>query len=214
MADIVLHYFPVYGLGETARMLLHYKEVHFEDRHVAPDQWKELKTSGLYECQRMPMLQIHGRQLVESLAIESYISRSFGLAREDTYENYLVECLVSIRNDFRQMLSKHINFPDINEETLLKYLDENLARNLGFIEARLVSNNNGEGFFVGETATWADVALFQLFYDWFVSKSERFSRFESVFNETAPKFKAFLLRFPATSPGLQAYIEARSAKKF
>ena len=50
-------------------------------------------------------------------------------------------------------------------EGLKKHVVENLERFLKHFERRLVQNNGGEGFFVGETVTIVDMVTFRTLHD-------------------------------------------------
>jgi hypothetical protein len=43
MSKVVLTYFPVKGLGESARMILAYGGQEFEDIRINSQKWSELK---------------------------------------------------------------------------------------------------------------------------------------------------------------------------
>lgn len=45
MPEYKLHYFNFRGLGEVARLILHYAEVPFEDVRIERSDWAELKKS-------------------------------------------------------------------------------------------------------------------------------------------------------------------------
>lgn len=47
MPNYKLIYFDLRGRGEFIRMMLHYKNIPFEDEHVTLDKWSEAKNSEL-----------------------------------------------------------------------------------------------------------------------------------------------------------------------
>jgi len=49
--------------------------------------------------------------------------------------------------------------PVKKEELKKKYIEEQLPEFLNKLEALLVSNNGGKGYFVGDSLTWADLYL-------------------------------------------------------
>ncbi|KAI6219846.1 Glutathione S-transferase [Aphelenchoides fujianensis] len=71
-----LYYFDVRNLAEMSRMILHYGNVPFEDVRVDQSEWPELKTKMLYG--KLPLLEVHGKQLGESCAIARYLARKQG----------------------------------------------------------------------------------------------------------------------------------------
>ena len=104
------------------------------------------------------MMQHGDRKLVESTPIEAYLCRQLGYSRSDPYEQYLVESVVSLRNAFVSEFYKRA-FPIFDEEGLMKWYDESLAKWIGWFEGRLQNNT---GFFVGNSPSHADFAVFQL----------------------------------------------------
>ena len=209
MADTILHYFGGNGRGEAIRMMLHHAGVAFDDKCYTFEQWAPLKESGLFEYKRMPMLEIDGHRLVETAAIIRYVATKYGFYSNESLAVYNIEVVASLAQEIAENWIKFV-FPEYNEEGLFKWIDENLATSLGRLEGRLVSNNNGDGFFVGNSATAADFLVFQFLWDNIVTKEDRWAKYASMFDTHAPKVKAFLERFPDSSPTLKAYLDQKN----
>jgi len=56
--------------------------------------------------------------------------------------------------------------PVRKEELKKKYIEEQLPAFLDKLEALLVSNNGGDGYFVGDSLTWADLYLVRANGSW------------------------------------------------
>ncbi|KAI6219335.1 Glutathione S-transferase 2 [Aphelenchoides fujianensis] len=95
-----LYYFDVRNLAEMSRMILHYGNVPFEDVRVDQSEWPELKTKMLYG--KLPVLEVHGKQLGESCAIARYLARKQGksLAGKDEWAQAKVDELMHVQKDF------------------------------------------------------------------------------------------------------------------
>jgi glutathione S-transferase len=205
MAGIVLHYFPAYGRAEATRMMLKSKGVEFEERLYTFEEWGAAKSS--FEFHQMPMLEIDGFKLVTSQAIERYVAHKYGLYPEDPYQAYLVDSVVDLKADqvVKIMTLKYVTKDD---EAFTKWASTGFIDNLKLIEARLVANGGGDGFFVGSHATWADFSLFQFLHRAF-SHPETVAMLPPHIDAAVPKLKAFVDRFLANDANLSAYIAAR-----
>jgi glutathione S-transferase len=211
MAGVTLTYFPLYARGETTRQILKSKGVDFTDNVVTFEQWPAEKASGRFEFGQMPLLEIDGHSLVTSQAIERYLARKYGLYPADPYQVYLVESVIDLKND---QVNKFVQFKFVlkDEEALTKWASTTFLENLKLVEARLVANGGGDGFFVGDSATWADYSLFQFLHDSFYLASNE--QYKQYFEAATPKLKAFVDRFLANDANLQAYIASRPAYQF
>jgi glutathione S-transferase len=206
MSGVVYHYFVVRGRGEVTRQLLGSHGVDFEGKYYNFSTWPEGKASGAYEFATLPVLEIDGHKLSTSIAIERYLAKKFGLYPADPYQAYLVDSIIDYRYD---TFTKYAQlFWSKDEEALLNYITNDIKPRLAVIEARLVSNNGGDGFFVGEHKTWADYSIFQLIYDLFFLAGQEARK--AVLAEVAPKVLAFTERFLASDAALQQHIATRS----
>lgn len=203
---VVFHYFPLYARGEATRLILKANGVEFEDRVISFEQWPAEKTSGNFEFGQLPMLEIDGHKLVTSFGIERYLSRKFDLYPEDPYQAYLVESLIDLKND---QVNKAVYFKFVakDEDGLKEWARTTLLDNLKNVEARLIANGGGDGYFVGDRVTWADYSLFQFLHDGFYGPETE--RLRAIFEERLPKLKAFVERFLANQPGVADYIANR-----
>jgi glutathione S-transferase len=208
MAGITLTYFPLYARAEVIRQILKSKGVDFTDKVVTFEQWPAEKASGVYEFKQMPLLEIDGHRLVTSQAIERYVAVKYGLYPADPYQAYLVESVIDLKNDQFQKFAQ-FKFVLKDEEALANWASTTFLENLKLIEARLVANGGGDGFIVGDSATWADYAIFQLLHESFYLPSNE--QHKPHFEAATPKLKAFADRFLANDANLQAYIASRPA---
>jgi glutathione S-transferase len=208
MTEITLTYFPLYGRAETTRQMLRSKGVDFTDNVVTFEQWPAEKVSGRFEFRQMPMLEIDGHSLVTSQAIERYVAVKYGLYPEDAYQAYLVESIIELKNE---QVNKFvvIKFKLKDEEAMRKWASTTFLKNLKLVEARLVTNGGGHGFFVGDSATWADFSIFQFLHDGFYLPSNE--QYKQEFEAATPILKAFVDRFLANDARLAEWIARRPA---
>jgi glutathione S-transferase len=209
MARIILTYFFTYGRAETTRQMLKSKGVEFEDVRLTYEQWPSLKPT--LEFGQVPQLEIDGHKLVTSQAIERYVAVKYGLYPADPYQAYLVESVIDLKND---QVNKAVYFRFVakDEEGFLKWASSDLIEKLKLIEARLIANNGGDGFFVGDSATWADFSIFTFLHGAFY-RPETEAR-KGLFEAATPKLKAFVDRFLANDARLAAWIAERPAAPY
>jgi glutathione S-transferase len=211
MTEITLTYFPLYGRAETTRQMLRSRGVDFTDHVVTFVHWPAEKVSGRFEFRQMPMLEIDGHRLVTSQAIERYVARKYNLYPTDPHQAYLVESIIDLKND--QVNKFHLfKFVLKDEEAMRQWVSIEFLENLKLIEARLVANGGGHGFFVGHSATWADFSIFQFLHDGFYLPSNVQCRPD--FEAATPKLKAFVDRFLANDARLAGWVERRPAYEF
>jgi glutathione S-transferase len=201
MAEITLHYFPIYGRAEPVRMLLHYHGVQFNDHHVQLQDWPGLKTSGFSEFGQLPLLEIDGRRLVQSKAILRYVAEKYGYYPTDPRDIYFVESLSDFKEDVLNV-TMPLMFRG-EAEAVDKWYQESAPTVLQKIERRLVRNEGGNKFFVGKSLSMADFQIFGLIYDLFIIRNRA-----NLVQTHAPKVYDFIQR-ALTSARLKAYVDSR-----
>jgi glutathione S-transferase len=205
MAGITLHYFDFYSRGEVIRLILTYHGLDFVDHRVDLHEWPALCSGGISEFNQLPVLEIDGLRLVESRSISRYLCQKLGYYPSDRMDIYWVESICDLREDIYCAVAKAIESND-NEE-LEKVYKEHIPWWLQKIENRLSRNNEGNGWFVGESVTRADFEVFELIWDGMLrpGMKDRFGYLLSA----APKLEAFMQRFLASSTRLQEYLDSR-----
>lgn len=51
---------------------------------------------------QIPVLEIDGKQIHQSIAICRYLAKKVGLSGDDDFENFEIDCVVDTVNDLRQ----------------------------------------------------------------------------------------------------------------
>jgi prostaglandin-H2 D-isomerase / glutathione transferase len=208
-SSIVLHYFDINGRGEIIRMILHYNGASFTDHRVTQDKWPELKSTGLAEFGGLPVVEIDGHRLCESRAIARYLCRKFGYYPSNLADSYWVESLCDVKEGIYGDVLGLMFKKDM--EGVQKFYTEDFPWWLEKIEARLNRNNNGNGWFVGNSVTLADFEIFMLVWECFL-RNEMKGKFEAILSRSAPKVHAWARRFLNSSEGLKAYLDYRPSR--
>jgi len=171
-----LYYFDLKGRAEAIRLALHMGGIEFEDVRLDRDQFNQMKTQGQFAFGQLPVLEVDGRKMSQSMAILGWAGHYSKLnpGSSDVWRegkvwevvNTLQDCMGCIatsiketdttkRNQMREQLSK-IELPQCFQN-LEKLLEQN-KRELG---------GNGE-YCCGNSMTTSDLMLFCL-GDWLSS---------------------------------------------
>ncbi|XP_045165951.2 glutathione S-transferase 3-like isoform X1 [Mercenaria mercenaria] len=163
-----LIYFDVRGRGEIPRLLFHAAKVDFTDDRVdSEEKWyNSLKAKMPQKV--LPVLEVDGKQLSQSLTICRYLAREFGLCGKTNWEQAQVEQVVDTMDDLRAEVAKWIYEKDTvkKDEIASNLRSEIYPKFFGILETILrenEENNNRSGYFVGDHLTLADLSVFETF---------------------------------------------------
>ncbi|XP_052781150.1 probable glutathione S-transferase 9 isoform X2 [Mya arenaria] len=166
MSKYKLIYFDVRGRGEVARMLFTVAGVSFEDKRVPVDavEWDEMKSKMPQHV--LPVLEVDGKQLSQSLTICRYLAREFHLCGKTAWEQAKVEEIVDTMEDLRLEVAKWIYEKN---ETKKNEISEHLKEQVYPKFAKILEtslrgneeNDNSSGYLVGENLTLADLSVFE-----------------------------------------------------
>jgi len=186
-----LTYFTVKGLGEAIRYLFAYADVDFEDKRIAQDDWPAVKES--YEYRQLPVLEVDGKTLNQSVAIARYLGKKFGLVASDPLTDALLEALTDnlrdVQTKFKESIMKKT--PEAKKE-----VDDALDFFLKKSEPLAA-----DGFFYGEkNATWTDI--------YFTGITELMSKFVPNVLQAYPNLTALAEKVKGKD-SVKKYIENR-----
>eukprot|EP00455_Lapot_gusevi_P014580 TRINITY_DN172_c0_g1_i1.p1 TRINITY_DN172_c0_g1~~TRINITY_DN172_c0_g1_i1.p1 ORF type:complete len:208 (-),score=68.23 TRINITY_DN172_c0_g1_i1:194-817(-) len=196
-----LVYFNARGRAEAIRLIFAEAGVEYEDVRLAGNEWPAYKAAHNLPFGQIPILEMDGKVLSQSVAITRYLAKKYNLVPANDYDAYLCDCYADGINDLRNAAGKAAQCPPEQKEAVLKQFAAEVVpvyaqRYEGFLHA----NSNGEGFFVGNELTWADLFIFDFFF------TIR-HRFADSLNE-APLLTAFLDRI-AARPNISAWMARR-----
>ncbi|KAG8223843.1 hypothetical protein J437_LFUL007864 [Ladona fulva] len=161
-----LTYFPVTVLGEPIRMLLSYGGVQFEDRRVTTEEWARMKKDSPFG--KLPMLEIDGKVIHQSIAIQRYLAKQFKLTGANAMEELQCDMMVDTISDLRSHATAiHYEKDEKRKEELRKTLvNETMPFYLQRIDSEIKKNS---GHVVAGKLTWADihvVAILEFIHAW------------------------------------------------
>jgi len=160
-----LYYFNIMGRAEPARILFAYKGVKYEDFRIeyVPGSgpgadWAALKPKMPFG--QVPVLEVDGKMLSQTQAINRYLGRTFGMTGANDWEaaqcDMLVDGMTDVQNNLRAWFMEKDE--EKKKQVWTAFENEHLKPFYTLYEKFL--KTNGTGHFVGKTMTWADIVLF------------------------------------------------------
>jgi glutathione S-transferase len=157
MSSYRLYYFNARGRAEVSRLIFAAVGQKFEDIRYSKNDWPSRKSE--MPLGQMPVLEIDGIKLPQSLTIARFLARQFQLAGRDNLEQAKIDAVVDTITD---MVSKFAPLVQEKDETkkqegIRKYFIEDLPKHLQNLDILGKSFGNGGPFFVGNHLTLADL---------------------------------------------------------
>mmetsp|Transcript_40574 Transcript_40574/g.108270 ORF Transcript_40574/g.108270 Transcript_40574/m.108270 type:complete len:243 (+) Transcript_40574:95-823(+) len=170
-----LTYFDARGVGEIARCLFVLAKMPYEDRRfpmsfgtpgdfstIKRPEFDVAKAGGELDASlgKVPMLEVGGKKIGQSKAIERFLARELGFVGASNVEAAQIEQLCETVIDFKAAYTKakDVKDPEAKEKAVKKWFDEDLPANMTLAEASLPA---GKGpFLVGSKVSLADVVWY------------------------------------------------------
>uniref|UniRef100_A0A914WXN3 glutathione transferase n=1 Tax=Plectus sambesii TaxID=2011161 RepID=A0A914WXN3_9BILA len=143
MPHYKLTYFNLYGRGETARILFHLAGVPYDDVRIEMEEWAGKKSDTRWGF--LPELEVDGKKVAQSKAINLYLAKQFGFGGKDEWETArIVEFLLAF-DDIGPMLYNVYVEQDPSKKAELTELtiDRGLKPLYNRFEKSLEENGNG-----------------------------------------------------------------------
>ena len=151
---------------------------------------------------QVPILEVDGQVLTQSITIARYLARQHGLAGKDGWENaqadMYVDCYADLANGMKPFLFEKDE--EKKKEMFMKYHQDSIKPLIEKIEQHLMKNNTG--FLVGNSTTWADLA----FYSYFAPMIENYGDF--IIPSTAPHMRNLITNV-GNIPQIKKYVDSR-----
>jgi len=198
MPNYKLTYFNSRGKAETIRMLFAEANVQYEDNRLDRANWPNLKPTMPFG--QVPVLEVDGKVLPQSKAIAKYVAKELHLDGKNSLEAAFCDAYVEGVDDVaRHMMAYRMEKdPQKKEELYQKFKEEHAKPFLDRYEKFL--SDNGSGFFVGQSLTWADIYI----YDALLKLKSK----DAQAIEQHPKLKAFITAIESR-PNIKNWIEKR-----
>eukprot|EP00058_Branchiostoma_floridae_P024904 XP_002610394.1 hypothetical protein BRAFLDRAFT_209329 [Branchiostoma floridae] len=151
-----LTYFNARGRGEVPRLLFAAAGVEFEDVRIEFEQWPALKEST--PMGGLPILEVDGVTLCQSVAIARFVARDVGLAGKSNVEQAQADMLV---DEVNEIMPKLAGILFITDEAKQKELDELIEKKYTTLEKLCGS----AGYMVGNRMLWCDLFFYNIAFN-------------------------------------------------
>ncbi len=158
MTKLKLTYFDFHGgRGETARLALSIGGIPFEDDRLAFVDWPQYKSRTPFGA--VPVLQVDGKDLAQSNAINRYVGRLTDLYPADPWQAALCDEAMEAVEDMDSMIMTTLFLPDEEKKKQRQALAEGpIPFYLEALQRRLEAN--GGRYFADDRLTVADLKVF------------------------------------------------------
>lgn len=207
MPNYKLIYFDGKGRAELSRFILAAADVKYEDSRIDYSDWPAHKTK--FRFQQVPVLEVDGAQLHQSIAISHFLARELNLAGKTTLQE--AHCL-AIAEQIKDLLDATVllKFRETNEsvraEKQKEFENGALKTTLTALEAHFKEHMSASGYIVGNNLTWADLAVYsglELVNDYLGGKEDHVAPYPTLVAHrnvigNLPRIKKYLEGRPKT----------------
>ena len=172
---ILFYYGDGKGRAEFSRLVFVYGDIPFEDKGISFQEYFEMRDSGQLPFEQLPILQVGETTISQSCAIARYAAKKAGLYPSDNIQAAQTDMIVDAWRDILDIfygcyvdrvvdngrLVMKMREPKVKIEKLDEFFDTTLSMHLRRFE-KMISSSSNSPFLVGDSLTWADLALFDL----------------------------------------------------
>ncbi|XP_043826009.1 hematopoietic prostaglandin D synthase [Dromiciops gliroides] len=150
MPHYKLIYFNMRGRAEIIRYLFAYLDIQYEDHRISLVDWPTVKQTVPFG--KIPILEVDGVPLHQSLAIGRFLAREAGLAGKTELEQCQVDAIIDTLDDFMSRFPWTEKQQDIKDQVFNELLTNDAPGLLQDLDLYL----GNKDWFVGNSVTWAD----------------------------------------------------------
>jgi glutathione S-transferase len=162
MSTYKLYYFDGRGRGEISRLILATAGQKFEDVRYQQNEWPSHKSE--MPLGQMPVLEIDGIKLPQSMTIARFLARQFHLAGKDNLEQAKVEAVADTATDLLNKFGPIIWYQEEPQKkaSIEEFFANELPKHLRNLETLAKAYSEGSSFFVGSNLTFADLCVYDV----------------------------------------------------
>jgi len=201
-----LYYFDIRGRAEGVRFILAQAGVDYEDVRVERSDWPALKAT--MPMGQMPMLEIDGHKLCQSVAIGRFLARKHHLTGSDDFTAAQCDMYVDGVQDLIPKLHPAIGAFFGGDKAKAKEELDNFMKETGpnFLKTyEKFLADNGTGWLVGKEVTWADLWVGEMLArlsepGWIPTLLDSYPHLKALVDKVhaLPKIKAWVAKRPTT----------------
>ena len=150
--------------AEVSRLALHLSGIPFEDIRPSRAEFMAMKNSGELPYGQLPVLDVDGVRIAQSVAIARLCGQVSGLyPKDDLLDQARVDELLDTCTQLSNILGSSMSIKDTEEKMRARHKlgTKVLPKWLGFIEKRLNANPTSD-YFVGDQLSVADLAIWRI----------------------------------------------------
>lgn len=210
-----LTYFDLRGRAEPTRIALAYAGVDYDDVRISWEnrlegEWSEIKNSGKFPFGTVPILEVDGETLSQSMAILRFVAKRHGLAPSEDIQQAKAEMFAEevyrLENAYiRALLNTDL---EQQKEQMNQFNKETVPKASEYLEKLLDKNYGDEVYCVGKKLSFADICVFA-FFNTYVGHGEpavpaaleKFPRLRVLYEKVRdePRIEEWLKKRPKTS---------------
>lgn len=155
-----LIYFGLPGRAEVSRLLFTIGKIEFEDKRFTFEEWRNSDIKAQTPFGQLPVLQVDGKYLAQSAAIDHYVAKLAGLLPSDPWAAALADQAYGFCEDVWQTIYPSFKIQDAEEKA--KARQELVAGALGDklkLLSKLVESRPGK-YLASDQLTHGDLAVF------------------------------------------------------
>nr|XP_004658616.1 hematopoietic prostaglandin D synthase isoform X2 [Jaculus jaculus] len=150
MPNYKLIYFNMRGRAEIIRYIFAYLDIKYEDHRIELADWPEIKPTLPFG--KIPVLEVGGLTLHQSLAIARYLTKNTDLAGKTELEQCQVDAIVDTLDDFMSLFPWAETKQDVKDQMFSELLTCHAPHLLQDLDTYL----GDKEWFIGNSVTWAD----------------------------------------------------------
>jgi len=200
MPSYKLTYFHLTALAEPIRLMFSYAGVDFVDERIDMKDWPKIKPTMPFG--KVPVLEVDGKRIHQSVAICRYVAKQYGLAGKNDWESLEIDATVDTLHDLcNNIVAFHYETNEQAKEQKFKASMETVPLYLERLDAQVKKNG---GYFVGGALTWADFTFLGLLdYLDYMMKEDIVEKYENLKQlkekmEEIPSVKNWIEKRPPT----------------
>lgn len=172
-----LTYYNVRARGEPTRLAFAYAGVEYDDVRIPFDpkgeEWLALKHSGRCPFGQLPILEVEGVTLCQSMAILRFVAKRHGLMPSNDLQQAKADMFAEGVYDLENEIVRAMFPADPTQQKALmeKFNRESLPRQTKYFEKILEQNPKDEVYCVGNKLSFADICFFS-FYNSYIAKGQ------------------------------------------
>ncbi|XP_019644571.1 PREDICTED: glutathione S-transferase 1-like [Branchiostoma belcheri] len=149
-----LSYFDMRARGEPTRMLFAAAGIEFEDDRIPFDKWPSLK--GTTPMGQLPVLEVDGVKLCQSMPIARFVARETGMAGKTNLEQAQADAFV---DELIEMLPKLYGVAFATDEAKKAEMAAEFDKTMSSKLERCEKLSGSNGFLVGNSLLCCDLVL-------------------------------------------------------